>query len=141
MPLTLTFDDAKVLEGLPALQEASVRLAAHRLTLVETVRGKTVTLQGGYRGTVVNVGSGKITLQDDKGVRREVGLTTARARQLLDATRPASARPARPARPATARPATARPAPARPATARPAPPPTTPRPKSPTRQPAATTRK
>lgn len=121
MPLTLTFEDDKVLEGLPALQETSVRLTAHRLTLIETVRGKTVTLQGGYRGTVVNVGSGNVTLQDDKGVRRDVGLTTVRARQLLDAARPA--RSALPARPATARPAL----PARP--------------KSPTRQPAATTRK
>lgn len=93
MPLTITLDDAKVLEGITALQEVSVRLAAHRTSLIERLRGKPVSLQGGYRGTVLTVGSGKITLQDDKGVRREVALTAPRALQILDATSPRARHP------------------------------------------------
>ena len=113
MPLTITFDDAAVLEGLAALQDASIRLAAHRAILLAHVRGKVVVLQGGFKGTVLAVGTGKVTLQDEKGVKRDVPLTPARAKQLMEGSMThgsmthGSTHNSRPKSPKTSRPHTA----------------------------------
>lgn len=89
MPLELSFSDDRVLsDPLSVLQEASVKIAAHRSNAGERARGKKVAT-GGYRGTVLSVGRDNITLQTDDGAKKSLALTSARARQLTagDTTR------------------------------------------------------
>ena len=83
MPFTADVSDADVLsDQTGALFALSVKLAAHRAQLEAQVQNKPLP---GYRGTTVaSVSDRSLSVKAEDGSVKQVALTPARARQLLE---------------------------------------------------------
>ena len=84
MPFIANVPDEQILsDPTAALFSLSVQVAAHRAQLEAKVHHKALP---GYRGTVAAVGERSLSLKTEDGTVKQVSLTAARARQLLEPT-------------------------------------------------------